>query len=81
MGKTLRTYKGKDFPQSKEKKKIEGKKFFGYTSGSHSRGLHKRISENGHVVYIKTDETPIKGKHFIKYGWPFDLRNKKIREF
>ena len=81
MSKTLREYKGKKHRQYGEEKNKGDKKFFGHTSGAHSRGIYDRIFSDGKVVYIKTDRTPIKGKDFIKYGWPLDLRTKPMREY
>ncbi len=81
MGKTLRTFKGITHPQSKEKKAGPDKKFFGHTSGSHSRGIYDRILIDGKIEYVKSDRAPIKGQDFIKYGWPLDLRSKPMREY
>jgi hypothetical protein len=60
MGKTYRKFKGEIYtPSSKEQKKKPAKtKSFGFTDGTHSH----------HILF--TDEAPIKGKHFIKYGYP-----------
>lgn len=67
MSRTTRMFKGKEYRQEKEKKKLKGKKFFGWTSGQHHR------SEK---------PVPIPGKNgtwhnnpdYVKYGWPAEHR-------
>ena len=62
MSKTVKEYKGKTY-KAKDRKKWKEKKYFGETSGAHSRS---------------TNPQPKKGKDFIKYGWPFELRKGKV---
>lgn len=62
MGKTFKIFKGEVY-KAKDLKKRKEKKYFGNTSGTHSR---------------KQDGAAIKGEDFIKYGWPFETRPKKI---
>jgi hypothetical protein len=59
MSKTTKKYKGKEHT-AKDHKKWKDKKHFGETSGSHS---HRDF-----------DQAPIKGKDFIKYGYPAEMR-------
>ena len=75
MSRTKRKYKGIEYPDSSRKRRKD-KKFFGFTSGQHSRGIVDISIENGKVIYTKSDRTPIKGEDFVKYGWPLELRNK-----
>jgi len=63
MSKTLKEYKGKKHI-AKDYKKRKDKKHFGETSGSHS--------------LRDFDHAPIKGKDFIKYGYPSEMRNGKV---
>lgn len=85
MSKTTKKYKGKEYKPRKHenKKKAKGdKKFFGFTSGAHSRGITDvSIEEDSKgkkkIVYKKSDRAPKKGKDFVKYGWPMETRNKK----
>lgn len=62
MGKTLKKYKGQTY-KAKDLKKRKEKKYFGNTDGTHSK---------------KQDGVAIKGEDFIKYGYPFETRPKKI---
>jgi hypothetical protein len=62
MGKTFKEYKGEKY-NAKDRKKTKEKKYFGNTSGTHSR---------------KTEGVAVKGTNFVKYGWPFELRNGKV---
>jgi len=75
MSRTVREFKGKEIKDHSRKKRKD-KKFFGFTSGQHSRGIVDISIEDGKVIYTKSDRFPIKGKDFIKYGWPLELRNK-----
>lgn len=86
MSKTTKSYKGKKYKSRKadNKKKAKGeKKFFGFTSGQHSRGVydHEYVTDEKtgkkKLVHVKTDRAPVKGKDFVKYGWPLETRNKK----
>lgn len=85
MSKTTKTYKGKKYKPRKHdnKKKAKGdKKFFGFTSGQHSRGVIDSFIETDKkgkkkLVQVKSDRAPKKGKDFVKYGWPFETRTKK----
>lgn len=77
MSRTYRSHKGKKIRQTNERKKND-KKFFGHTSGQHSRGVVEITWEDEKIVYTESDRAPIKGKDFIKYGWPFETRNKKM---
>lgn len=66
MSDTNKEYKGKSYKPRKQdnKKKNKGdKKFFGNTSGTHSKS---------------TEAQPKKGEQFVKYGWPFETRNKSV---
>ena len=80
MGKTKVTYKGKKYRQKSRGKgrKASDKKFFGFTSGAHSRGITDREIVDGKVVYTKSDRAPKKGEDFVKYGWPMETRKKKV---
>jgi hypothetical protein len=62
MGKTFKTFKGEVY-KAKDLKKRTEKKYFGNTSGTHSK------KQNG---------AAIKGEDFIKYGWPFETRKGKV---
>ena len=62
MGKTTKTYKGKKHT-AKDRKRWKDKKYFGETSGTHSK------SDN---------PQPKKGEQFVKYGWPLELRKGKV---
>lgn len=79
MAKTIREYKGKIY-RDESRKKIKDKKFFGHTSGSHSRGIEDVKVEDGKIIRAKSDRAPIKGIDFIKYGWPVENRGKKTIE-
>lgn len=73
MGKTVKSYKGKEHTP-KERKKWKDKKHFGETNGSHSR---RDDGKNPIKGTRRVDETNIKGKDFVKYGYPFDMRSGK----
>jgi hypothetical protein len=83
MSKTLKEYKGKKY-KAKDPKKRKDKKHFGETSGSHSNKLYNYIEKDGRIVKqrkgkdAKADEAPVKGKDFIKYGYPFEMRKGKV---
>ncbi len=81
MSKTTRTARGKEYiPRgldNKSKGKFD-KKFFGDTSGSHSCGVHDHLLINGKFTYVETDRAPIKGKDFVKYNWPCEMRYHKV---
>jgi hypothetical protein len=77
MGKTIRKYKGTEHREAKSRKRTPDRKFFGFTSGQHSSGVYDRVAGEN----VKTDRAPMKGEDFIKYGWPFDLRHKPMREY
>lgn len=71
MSKTIRNFKGSEFlNRDKYFKRTPGKrkkarKFFGHTSGNNGK-------------YDKTDNSvKVKGKNYIKYGWPLELRSKQ----
>lgn len=75
MSNTQREYRGQKYtPSSRDQHKLKDKKFFGWTSGSHSRGIYDRVDGQ----YIKSDRAPIKNEDFVKYGWPFDTRHRKV---
>lgn len=80
MGKTTHSHKGKSYRPTRhdQKKKRRDKKFFGFTSGSHSRGVQVRQVVDDEVVYVDSDRPPIKGEDFVKYGWPFETRHPKV---
>lgn len=85
MGKTLRKHKGKKYAQAKERKsKLGEKKFFGETDGQHSNINYDYIEKEGRIVKQKKcadkipNKTPVKGKDFIKSGWPFETRHKNV---
>jgi hypothetical protein len=81
MSKSTKTFKGKKYKprKSENKSKSKGdKKFFGFTSGAHSRGITDHEIIDGKIVYTKSDRAPIKGKDFVKYGYPMETRNKKV---
>jgi hypothetical protein len=81
MSDTRRKYKDQTGLPDHSKKKAKDKKFFGHTSGSHSKGVVERvIDEDGKISYRESDRSPIKGEDFVKYGWPLDLRGKKAIE-
>ena len=67
MGKTKHKHKGEEYT-AKTRKKYKDKKHFGETSGSHSRTSDNITHKKG---TRRTDETNIKGKDFVKYGYPF----------
>ena len=67
-----------------ERKKSGEKKHFGETDGSHSNKLYNYVEQNGRTVKQRkgkdeeADKAPIKGKDFIKYGYPSDTRPAKV---
>jgi len=72
MSKTFRTFKGKRYPE-KSRRKLKDKKWFGFTSGNHTDKHYVAGStrvEDGKVVQDFETRAPIKGKDFIKYGYP-----------
>ena len=83
MGNTTKKYKGKKHT-AKDQKKPKDKKDFGNTSGTHSDKLYSYIEKDGKIVKQrkgkdeKADKAPVKGKDFIKYGYPFETRKKKV---
>lgn len=74
MSKTKKEYKGEEYT-AKDRKKYKDKKHFGETSGSHSRTEDNIDHKKG---VRRTNETPIKGKDFIKYGYPSEMRDGKV---
>ena len=81
MSKTTKKVQGKTYkPRKKDNKsKSKGaKKFFGHTSGAHSRGKYKREYTDNGIVYTKLDDAPVKGEDFVKYGYPMETRSKKV---
>lgn len=74
MSKTKKKYRGEEYT-AKDRKKYKDKKHFGETSGSHSR----RDDGNNTIKGVRrVDETNIKGKDFVKYGYPFEMRQGKV---
>jgi hypothetical protein len=65
MSNTYHKFKGKKYPQ-KCKKKPKDKKFFGFTDGTHSRS---------------EELVPKKLEQFVKYGWPYETRSKKVIKY
>lgn len=84
MSKTIKEYKGTKYRERNGKWKVNfrrgEKKFFGWTDGSHSRGILDPVrDENGRRIgYVKNNRPPIKGKDFVKSGWPFETRHKSV---
>jgi len=74
MGKTKHKHKGEEYT-AKTRKKYKDKKHFGETSGSHSRRDDGQTPVKG---TRRTDETNIKGKDFVKYGYPSETRKGKV---
>ncbi len=85
MGKTIRKYKGVEYPD-KSQKKHKDVKHFGHTSGTHSRfeavkAHYKKVFEEtpiddpwyalnkGHWDDIKDKTYPEKGVDYVKYGY------------
>ena len=71
MSKTIRNYKDKEFLNRDKyfkrtpRKHKKARKFFGFTSGNNGK-------------CNKTDKSvKVKGKDYIKYGWPLELRSKQ----
>lgn len=64
MSDTTKKHKDKTY-KAKDRKKQKDKKFFGNTSGQHSR---------------KEDGVAVKDKDFVKYGYPLELRSKDVIE-
>lgn len=80
MGKTFRKYKGKTYkPTTDDQKKKPSKtKHFGYTSGNHTdKHINYSLIEGELVKDIEV-RPPIKGKDFIKYGYPHAFYPKHI---
>ena len=77
MSKTyIITYAGQKITRISERARLKKTKFMGHTSGQHSHGVYDHIIEDGKFINIKTDRAPIKGKDFIKYGYPFSTQHK-----
>lgn len=73
MGKTYITFKGKNYRPRKDdqKQKPAKTKFFGFTSGNHSDNHSSLVvDEDGNIDRVHETRAPIKGKDFIKYGYP-----------
>jgi hypothetical protein len=70
MSRTTREFKGKEYRQEKEKKRLKPKKFFGWTSGQHSESS-KAVPVPG------KNGTWSSGADYVKYGWPSDFRAKE----
>ncbi len=64
MSKTTKEYKGKKYkPRKRDNKtKTRPKKFFGHTSGEHSK---------------KKDGVAVRDVDYVKYGYPSEQRSKK----
>lgn len=72
MGKTFRNYKGESH-REKSRKNNGDRKWMGYTSGNHSDRHSVAGSariEDGHIVRDFEVRPAIKGKDYIKYGYP-----------
>ena len=80
MSKTYQIIRGKKvMVRAKQRDRHKrGRKFFGFTSGQHSHGVYDHTMEDGKFINIKTDRAPIKGKDFVKYGYPFETRDKSV---
>lgn len=77
MSKThIITYAGKTITRLRERTKAKKTKFMGWTSGQHSHGVYDHSIEDGKCINTKTDRAPIKGKDFIKYGYPSSTQHK-----
>lgn len=73
MGKTYREFKGTKHIE-KTRRKPKARKFMGFTSGNHTDKHYIAGStriENGKVVQDFEHRAPVKGKDFIKHGYPF----------
>jgi hypothetical protein len=81
MSKTTKKFAGKTYKprkhDNKSKSKAE-KKFLAFTSGQHSRGITDVEIKDGKITYTKSDRAPVKGKDFVKYGYPFETRHPKV---
>ena len=72
---------GEKITRIRERAKRKKTKFMGWTSGSHSHGVYDHTIEDGKFVNTKTDRAPIKGKDFVKYGYPMSTQHKtEIRD-
>ncbi len=67
---------GEKITRLNEKAKLKKTKFMGWTSGSHSHGVYDHSIEDGKLINTKTDRAPIKGKDFVKYGYPMSAQHK-----
>jgi hypothetical protein len=71
MSRTTRTNKGKEYRQQGEKKRLKEKKFFGWTSGQHSKS-DRAVPIQGREGKWSSDPSP----DYVKYGWPMEIRSK-----
>lgn len=69
---------GEKITRIRERAKRKKTKFMGWTSGSHSHGVYDHTIEDGKIVHVKSNHAPIKGKDFVKYGYPWDPRSKTV---
>lgn len=72
MSNTLRTFKGKQH-KDKARRKPKDKKWFGHTYGNHTDKHYVAGStrvEDGKLVREFETRPPVKGKDFIKSGYP-----------
>jgi hypothetical protein len=80
VGKTLRIFKGKAYPE-KSRRKPKEKKWFGFTYGNHTDKHYVAGSariEDGQLVKEFETRPPVKGKDFIKSGYPDGLYPKHM---
>lgn len=80
MGKTYRNFKGETYtPSTHDQKKKQAKtKFFGFTSGNHTQEHDILSVEDRKLVRTHETRPPVKGKDFIKYGYPHPFYPKDI---
>ena len=75
---------GEKITRIRERAKLKKTKFMGHTDGQHSHGVYDHTIEDGKFINRKTDRAPVKGKDFIKYGYPMstlpkdELKNRSI---
>lgn len=81
MSRTTKSFRGQTYRDrnARSKRTGSGKKFFGFTSGEHSRGIHKRVRDaDGGYEYVRDDRAPVRGVDYVKYGWPLELRHRSV---
>ena len=72
MSNTKKKFKGESY-RPKDRKKLKDKMWFGFTDGTHRPVI---AVKDGNRIF--GDEAMVKGKDFIKYGWPFEIRHKSV---